>query len=248
MAEPATRTLSDLKDLARPSRPSRRSRRRRPKLDGQGRAYATGRRKDAVARVWVKPGAGRVTVNGRDIETYFARPVLRMIINQPFVVASRVQQFDVVCTVAGGGLSGQAGAVRHGISRALIAYDPNLRAAAQGGRLPDPRLAPGRAQEVRQAQGPPQLPVLQALSPQRPRRLRGPSALRLGVDRRGRVAGVDAGRRLFRDRAPEGAPRDRGRSARNRGSRPARSPGSPGRPADGRARRRHRMPRSWRRR
>ena len=108
----------------RPSRPSPRSRRRRRSSTRQGRAYATGRRKDAVARVWVKPGAGRVTVNGRDIEIYFARPVLRMIINQPFVVASRVQQFDVVCTVKGGGLSGQAGAVRHGISRALVAYDP----------------------------------------------------------------------------------------------------------------------------
>ena len=133
MAEPATRTLSDLRDLARTVAPEPEIAPPRPKLDGQGRAYATGRRKDAVARVWVKPGAGRVTVNGRDIDTYFARPVLRMIINQPFVVASRVQQFDVVCTVAGGGLSGQAGAVRHGISRALITYDPNLRAPLKAG-------------------------------------------------------------------------------------------------------------------
>jgi small subunit ribosomal protein S9 len=133
MAEPATRTLSDLKDLARTVPPEPEIAPPRPKLDPQGRAYATGRRKDAVARVWVKPGAGRVTVNGRDIETYFARPVLRMIINQPFVVSSRVQQFDVVCTVNGGGLSGQAGAVRHGISRALIAYDPNLRAPLKAG-------------------------------------------------------------------------------------------------------------------
>ena len=101
MAEPATRTLSDLRDLARTVPPEPEIAPPRPKLDGLGRAYATGRRKDAVARVWVKPGAGRVTINGRDIETYFARPVLRMIINQPFVVASRVQQFDVVCTVNG---------------------------------------------------------------------------------------------------------------------------------------------------
>jgi small subunit ribosomal protein S9 len=133
MAEPATRTLSDLRDLARTVAPEPEIAPPKPKLDQQGRAYATGRRKDAVARVWVKPGAGRVTVNGRDIEVYFARPVLRMIINQPFVVASRVQQFDVVCTVAGGGLSGQAGAVRHGISRALITYDPNLRAPLKAG-------------------------------------------------------------------------------------------------------------------
>ena len=133
MAEPATRTLSDLKDLAQTVAPEPEIAPPQPKLDRQGRAYATGRRKDAVARVWVKPGAGRVTINGRDIETYFARPVLRMIINQPFVVASRVQQFDVVCTVSGGGLSGQAGAVRHGISRALITYDPNLRPPLKAG-------------------------------------------------------------------------------------------------------------------
>ena len=104
-----------------------------PKFDPLGGAYATGRRKEAVARVWVKPGAGRVTVNGRDIENYFARPVLRMMVNQPFAVAGRVQHFDVVCTVKGGGLSGQAGAVRHGISRALCAYDPNLRAVLKSG-------------------------------------------------------------------------------------------------------------------
>ena len=97
------------------------------KLDKQGRAYATGKRKNAVARVWIKPGSGKITVNTRPVEVFFARPVLRMLINQPFVVANRVQQFDVVCTVKGGGLSGQAGAVRHGISRALVAYDPILR-------------------------------------------------------------------------------------------------------------------------
>ena len=98
-----------------------------PKLDAQGRAYATGKRKDAVARVWIKPGGGKVTVNGRDVETYFARPVLRMILNQPFLVAERTGQYDVMCTVSGGGLSGQAGAVRHGISRALVNFEPALR-------------------------------------------------------------------------------------------------------------------------
>ncbi len=106
---------------------------REPQRDKQGRAYATGRRKDAVARVWVKPGSGRVTVNGRDIETYFARPVLRMVINQPFVACNTAGQFDVVATVRGGGLSGQAGAVRHGISRALNNYDPELRPALKAG-------------------------------------------------------------------------------------------------------------------
>jgi small subunit ribosomal protein S9 len=133
MAENPTRSLADLKDLAQTIAPEPEIAPRAPKLDPQGRAYATGRRKDAVARVWVKPGAGRITVNGRDVETYFARPVLRMIINQPFAVASRVQQFDVMCSVAGGGLSGQAGAVRHGISRALVSYDPNLRPPLKAG-------------------------------------------------------------------------------------------------------------------
>ncbi len=97
------------------------------KLDEQGRSYATGKRKDAVARVWIKPGAGRITVNGREVERYFARPVLRMLINQPFDVADRSGQYDVLCTVKGGGLSGQAGAVRHGISKALTLYEPALR-------------------------------------------------------------------------------------------------------------------------
>lgn len=133
MAETPTRTLADLKDLAQTVPPEPEVTPAEPKIDAQGRAYATGRRKSSVARVWVKPGAGRVTVNGRDIETYFARPVLRMIINQPFAVANRVQQFDVRCTVKGGGLSGQAGAVRHGISRALEAYDPGLRPPLKAG-------------------------------------------------------------------------------------------------------------------
>ena len=98
-----------------------------PRVDALGRAYATGKRKDAVARVWIKAGNGRIDVNGRDSPVYFARPVLRMIINQPLVASDRLGQFDVWCTVKGGGLSGQAGAVRHGISRALTYYEPALR-------------------------------------------------------------------------------------------------------------------------
>jgi small subunit ribosomal protein S9 len=100
---------------------------REPKRDAQGRSYATGRRKNAIARVWIKPGKGEITVNGKKAPTYFARPVLRMLITQPFLVADRYNQFDVMCTVTGGGLSGQAGAVRHGISRALTLYEPDLR-------------------------------------------------------------------------------------------------------------------------
>ncbi|MEO6040707.1 MAG: 30S ribosomal protein S9 [Croceibacterium sp.] len=100
---------------------------REQELDKQGRAYATGRRKDAVARVWLKPGSGKITVNGRDQEVYFARPTLRLVINQPFAISEREGQYDVVCTVAGGGLSGQAGAVKHGISQALSKYEPKLR-------------------------------------------------------------------------------------------------------------------------
>ncbi len=97
------------------------------KLDAQGRAYATGRRKNAVARVWLKAGNGKLTVNGREGNVYFARPVLQMILNQPFAVADRIDQYDVWCTVKGGGLSGQAGAVRHGISRGLLIQEPGLR-------------------------------------------------------------------------------------------------------------------------
>ncbi len=99
------------------------------KLDKLGRAYATGKRKNAVARVWIKPGSGKVTVNGRELEVYFARPVLRMILQQPLGVANRNEQYDMVVTVAGGGLSGQAGAVRHGLSKALTYYEPALRGA-----------------------------------------------------------------------------------------------------------------------
>ena len=104
-----------------------------PKLDEYGRAYATGKRKDAVARVWIKPGSGKITVNGRDYDTYFARPVLQMILQQPLTVAERSDQFDILCTVKGGGLSGQAGAVRHGISKALTYFEPGLRPVLKKG-------------------------------------------------------------------------------------------------------------------
>ena len=100
---------------------------REQELDQYGRAYATGRRKDAVARVWLKPGTGKITVNGRDQEVYFARPTLRLVINQPYAITEREGQYDVVATVSGGGLSGQAGAVKHGISQALTKYEPSLR-------------------------------------------------------------------------------------------------------------------------
>jgi small subunit ribosomal protein S9 len=109
---------------------------REKKVDKLGRAYATGKRKNAVARVWLKPGKGTITVNGRDWNQYFARPVLRMLIDQPFLASNRRDQYDVVCTVVGGGLSGQAGAVRHGISKALTYYEPELRPVLkQGGFL-----------------------------------------------------------------------------------------------------------------
>ena len=112
------------------------------KVDKHGRAYATGKRKDAVARVWLKPGAGRILVNTRDFEIYFARPVLRMLIQQPLVATNRAGQYDVVCTVSGGGLSGQAGAVRHGLSKALMNFEPDLRGTLKrGGFLTrDPRV------------------------------------------------------------------------------------------------------------
>ena len=103
------------------------------KIDAQGRAYATGKRKNAVARVWIKPGSGKILVNTRAIEVCFARPVLRMLIQQPLVATNRNTQYDVVCTVSGGGLSGQAGAVRHGISKALTYYEPDLRGTLKKG-------------------------------------------------------------------------------------------------------------------
>jgi small subunit ribosomal protein S9 len=104
---------------------------REQELDKQGRAYATGRRKDATARVWLKPGTGKVTVNGRDQEVYFARPTLRLVIDQPFAITDRQGQYDVVATVKGGGLSGQAGAVKHGIAQALSKYEPALRSTVK---------------------------------------------------------------------------------------------------------------------
>jgi small subunit ribosomal protein S9 len=112
------------------------------RLDAKGRAYATGKRKNAVARVWLKPGTGKITVNDRDSPIYFARPVLRMLISQPFAIVNRAGQYDVNCTVSGGGLSGQAGAVRHGISKALLNYEPGLRPAlkAQGFLTRDSRV------------------------------------------------------------------------------------------------------------
>ncbi len=122
-----THSLADLKDLVGTPAETAELTRREPKRDGQGRSYATGRRKNAVARVWIKPGKGEIVVNGKKVGQYFARPVLRMLITQPFLVADRYNQFDVYCTVSGGGLSGQAGALRHGISRALTYYEPELR-------------------------------------------------------------------------------------------------------------------------
>ena len=125
-------TMTDLKDLAGAvegtvAAPVSNAPLREKIVDKQGRAYATGRRKDAVARVWVKPGTGKITVNGRDQEVYFARPTLRLVINQPFGLTERVGQYDVVATVKGGGLSGQAGAVLHGIAQALTRFEPTLR-------------------------------------------------------------------------------------------------------------------------
>ncbi len=112
------------------------------KIDAQGRAYATGKRKDAVARVWIKPGPGQIVVNQRPVDVYFARPVLRMILQQPLQVANRIGQYDITVTVDGGGLSGQAGAVRHGLAKALTYYEPDLRPALkkEGFLTRDPRV------------------------------------------------------------------------------------------------------------
>jgi small subunit ribosomal protein S9 len=131
------KTLSDLAELkgeglgAEPGAPA--APLHQQKLDTYGRAYATGKRKNAVARVWVKPGAGKITVNGKEFGAYFARPVLQMILQQPLVAANRLGQFDITATVAGGGLSGQAGAVRHGLSKALTYYEPELRSVLKKG-------------------------------------------------------------------------------------------------------------------
>jgi small subunit ribosomal protein S9 len=131
MAE-ETKTLEDLKDIGETAAPVE-AEIAEPKIDEHGRSYATGKRKDAVARVWIKPGSGRITVNGREGDKYFARPVLQMLVRQPFVAAGRSEQYDVMCTVKGGGLSGQAGAVRHGISKAITLYEPTLRSVLKAG-------------------------------------------------------------------------------------------------------------------
>ena len=119
-------TLNDLADLGAAAAPEA-AVVAAPKIDALGRAYATGRRKESVARVWIKPGSGVITVNGKDVSEYFARPVLQMVLKQPMQIADRATQFDVIATVKGGGLSGQSGAVRHGISRAMCNFEPALR-------------------------------------------------------------------------------------------------------------------------
>ena len=123
------KSLDDLKDAVSGGEAEAAPVTREPVRDDLGRSYATGKRKDAVARVWIKPGSGKVTVNGRDMNTYFARPVLQMVLRQPFTVAGVEGEFDVMATVKGGGLSGQAGAVKHGISKALQLYEPSYRPA-----------------------------------------------------------------------------------------------------------------------
>jgi small subunit ribosomal protein S9 len=140
---PATEAAEvDTIDAPAPASPQIEAVLREQQLDKYGRAYATGRRKDAVARVWLKPGSGKIEVNGRDQSIYFARPTLRLVINQPFGITDRVGQYDVVATVKGGGLSGQAGAVKHGIAQALSRYEPALRTAVkrEGFLTRDPRV------------------------------------------------------------------------------------------------------------
>ena len=129
MSDTTVTDLADLGEIAEvPAAPAAPTMPLRDKqVDAQGRAYATGRRKDAVARVWIKPGSGKVVVNGRDQDVYFARPTLRLVLNQPFQISEREGQYDVIATVKGGGLSGQAGAVKHGISQALTKFEPVLR-------------------------------------------------------------------------------------------------------------------------
>ena len=133
MANPEVRTLEDLGPLKGDTTAPSQTRVYEQKLDAKGRAYATGKRKDAVARVWLKPGRGQITVNKKDYKQYFARPVLQMLLQQPLAAANRATQFDIIVTVAGGGLSGQAGAVRHGISKALTRYEPELRGVLKKG-------------------------------------------------------------------------------------------------------------------
>ena len=134
MVEDNVRTLDNLSELGSNSESQTELvQMPEPEIDSKGRTYATGKRKDAVARVWIKPGTGKIVVNRREVEVYFARPALRMIINQPIDVANRNEQYDIICTVGGGGLSGQAGAVRHGLARALVAREPELRKVLKSG-------------------------------------------------------------------------------------------------------------------
>ena len=126
MATKKIESLKDIKSAAAATEVDNKTTRKSSK-DKQGRSYATGKRKDAVARVWIMPGKGNITINSKSIDEYFARPVLKMVINQPFAITNRENEFDVVCTVHGGGLSGQAGAIKHGISKALNEYEPELR-------------------------------------------------------------------------------------------------------------------------
>lgn len=124
----ATKKIESLQDIKAATAANTEAKAPRKSIkDKKGRSYATGKRKDAVARVWVMPGKGNITINDKSMDEYFARPVLKMVINQPFVVANRENEFDVVCTVKGGGLSGQAGAIKHGIAKALNEYEPELR-------------------------------------------------------------------------------------------------------------------------
>src|SRR4030081_496849 len=138
MAETLNSLASLAGSTAAPTEPPRHVQ----KLDPQGRAYATGKRKNAIARVWIKPGPGKVVVNGRELDIYFARPVLRMLLQQPLGVAKRTGQYDLTISVAGGGLSGQAGAVRHGLAKALLNYEPELRSVLkkEGFLTRDPRV------------------------------------------------------------------------------------------------------------
>ncbi len=151
-------TFAALKNLSGVAAAEAATPKREPKRDQYGRSYSTGRRKNAIARVWIKPGKGEITVNGKKAPKYFARPVLRMLITQPFLVADRYNQFDVTCTVNGGGLSGQAGAVRHGISRALTFYEPELRGILKvaGFLTRDPRAKERKKYGLKKARKAPQ--------------------------------------------------------------------------------------------
>jgi small subunit ribosomal protein S9 len=140
--QPMSELKSRLVKVAKTPEPEAAAGEDKPKIDKLGRAYATGRRKNAISRVWIKRGSGKIIINGKEEQVYFARPVLRMVIHQPLITSGREGQFDIMCTVTGGGLSGQAGAVRHGISRALTLFEPDLRPALKkaGMLTRDPRV------------------------------------------------------------------------------------------------------------